>query len=66
MPNSGFLAALLCFALSASGASVEPPKLRLAEDVRPVHYSVNLTLVPDEDAFTGAIDIDLDIRKPAA
>jgi hypothetical protein len=65
MPKSCFLAALLCCAFSASEASVEPPKLRLGEDVRPVRYSVELTLIPDEDTFSGAIEIDLDIRKPA-
>lgn len=65
MPKSCFIAALLCCSYGASGASVEPPKLRLGDDVRPMHYSLNLNLNPDEDTFAGAIEIDLDIRKPA-
>ena len=44
-----------------------PPKFRLpAEVVGPVRYRVDLTLVPDQDTFTGAIDIDLQFTKPAA
>ena len=65
MPKSCFFAALLCCAFSASEASGAPPKLRLGEDVRPVRYHVDLTLIPDEDTFSGAIEIDLDIRKPS-
>jgi len=65
MPKPCFFAALFCCAFSASGASGEPPKLRLGEDVLPVRYSVDLTLIPDEDTFSGVIEIDLDIRKPA-
>ena len=45
------------------GASLEPPKLRLGDDVRPVRYRLDLTLVPEQDTFTGRIEIDLDIRK---
>lgn len=44
--------------------SPAPPKLRLPADVvRPVRYRVELTAIPDQDTFTGAIDIDLQFAK---
>jgi alanyl aminopeptidase len=56
--------ALALFSLSAFGA--EAPKLRLPDDVRPVKYAAELTLVPGEKTFSGAIDIDVDLAKPAS
>ncbi len=50
--------------LLATCALAEPPKLRLGDDVRPVRYRLDLTIVPQQDTFTGKIDIDLDVRKP--
>ncbi len=44
-----------------------PPKFRLPADVvGPLRYRVDLTVIPDQDTFTGAIDIDLQFTKPAA
>ena len=44
-----------------------PPKFRLsADEVGPIRYRVDLTLVPDQNTFTGAIDIDLQFAKPAS
>jgi alanyl aminopeptidase len=41
-----------------------PPKFRLpADEVGPIRYRVDLTIVPDQDTFTGAIDIDLQFAK---
>jgi cytosol alanyl aminopeptidase len=54
------------FHLSYAGAdeSLAPPKLRLPADVvGPVRYRVELTAIPDQDTFTGAIDIDLQFAK---
>ena len=54
------------FALCAlSAVAAEAPKLRLPEDVRPVRYAADLTLVPGEKTFSGAIDIDIELAKPA-
>src|SRR5262249_20329214 len=39
--------------------------LRLPDGARPVHYDVELTVVPTEDRFTGAVDIDLELAAPA-
>src|SRR5947207_6226026 len=55
----------LVFAFSAlSALAAEAPKLRLPEDIRPVRYAADLTLVPGEKTFSGAIDIDIEIAKP--
>jgi alanyl aminopeptidase len=49
------------------GENPVPPKFRLPADVvGPTRYRVDLTLMPDQDTFTGAIDIDLKFAKPAA
>jgi alanyl aminopeptidase len=60
MQSVGFVFALC--ALSAVAA--EAPKLRLPEDVRPVRYAADLTLIPGEKTFSGAIDIDVEVAKP--
>src|SRR5581483_1697007 len=41
-----------------------PPALQLPDTVRPVRYAVDLTIVPGKNSFTGAEDIDIDIREP--
>jgi len=44
--------------------SPTPRKLRLPADVvGPVRYRVELTTIPDQEIFTGAIDIDLQFAK---
>jgi len=55
-----------CFAfiIAAVCAFAEPPTLRLGDDVRPVRYRLDLTIVPRQDTFAGKIEIDLDVRKP--
>ena len=41
-----------------------PPAFRLPADVAaPVRYGVDLTVVPDQDAFTGAVDIKVRFSK---
>jgi alanyl aminopeptidase len=44
-------------------AQEAPPALRLPEGVRPLRYAVELSLRPDESAFRGAIEIDLEVRR---
>ena len=47
--------------------SPAPPKLRVPADlVGPVRYRVELTAIPDQDTFAGAIDIDLQFAKPTS
>ena len=56
----GMLAALPVWA----GNAPAPPKFRLPSEVAgPVRYAVDLTIVPDRDTFTGAIDIDLNFKQ---
>jgi len=59
--------ACLVFALCACTAfAAEAPKLRLPDDIRPTRYAADLTLIPGEKAFSGAIDIDVELVKPAS
>ena len=55
-----------CFALLLLGATAfaETPTLRLPDTVRPVRYRLDLTIVPQQDTFTGRIAIDLQVLKP--
>lgn len=57
------LAALWCRADAFAQAPV-PPTLRLPDSVQPRRYAVELTVVPVENSFRGAIDIELDVSKP--
>jgi alanyl aminopeptidase len=46
-------------------ATVEPsPTLRLDDSVRPTHYGAELTLVPNQDSFTGTVLIDVELSTP--
>jgi cytosol alanyl aminopeptidase len=56
------IAFLLLLAVCAFAA--EPPKLRLGDGVRPVRYRLDLTVIPQQDNFTGKIEIDLEVRNP--
>jgi alanyl aminopeptidase len=55
-------AVLLAFSQWAA-AQDAPPALRLPDGVRPLRYAVELTLRPEESAFRGAIEIDLEIQR---
>ena len=55
-------AALLMVLVSASVAA-EPPKFRLPDTASPVRYAVDLTVVPGESAFRGAVDIDFAVTE---
>ena len=47
-----------------AGSTPTPPKFRLPSEVAgPVRYAVDLTIVPDQDTFTGAIDIDVNFKQ---
>ncbi|RKI64290.1 M1 family peptidase [Corallococcus sp. AB049A] len=41
-----------------------PPALRLPDTVRPVHYALDLKLVPSEDTYPGSVTIDVEVREP--
>jgi len=51
-----------CHALAEQSPS--PPAFRLPADVvAPVRYRAELTIVPDQDTFTGTVEIDLHFAK---
>lgn len=60
------LGILLVFLPGVLPGQNQPPQFRLPTFAVPVHYSVTLTVVPDRDVFTGAVDIDLNFRESSA
>jgi cytosol alanyl aminopeptidase len=56
---------LLSLACSAAFAASDPqpPAFRLPTFAAPQHYSVVLTVAPDQDTFTGSVDIDLTFKE---
>ncbi len=41
-----------------------PPTLRLGDSVRPLAYELSLKVDPQQDGFTGRVEIDVDIQRP--
>src|SRR5580704_11712392 len=60
-----FSLVVACSLAAVAAPSLDPPKLRLSDNVQPSHYAVDLTVVPDRDTFQGAVDINVDIRTAA-
>jgi alanyl aminopeptidase len=58
---------LLPVLVLACTCSAQPsaPNLRLPSGVRPLHYAADLALNPGQDAFTGSIEIALEVSQPA-
>jgi len=54
--------ALLACLLVCSSALASP--LRLPDDAAPVRYEVTLAIDPRAEAFSGSVDIELDMRRP--
>jgi len=54
------LLALVCM---AAAFAQQPPQLRLPITVAPVRYTADLTIVPAQETFSGAIDIALKVRE---
>jgi len=54
----------LCAVLGAAGSAAEPPKLRLGSSVVPTSYTVELRVVPNEDEFSGRIEIAVRVNEP--
>ncbi|HEV2687540.1 MAG TPA: M1 family metallopeptidase [Bryobacteraceae bacterium] len=57
-----FLLPVLFLGSALAAPTLDPPKLRLPDTVRPTRYAVDLTIIPDRDTFHGAVDISLNIR----
>ncbi|MBU8899449.1 M1 family metallopeptidase [Corallococcus sp. M34] len=41
-----------------------PPDLRLADSVRPLHYELDLKLIPSDPTYSGSVTVDLEVREP--
>lgn len=52
--------------LAVSLLGQEAPKLRLPGDVRPIRYDLDLRIVPEQDDYSGRVDIDIEVRQPVA
>jgi alanyl aminopeptidase len=68
MRNSLLLRIAILAALTPNfcWAQNQPPQFRLPTFASPVHYSVNLTVAPDKDTFTGTVDIDLHYQEASS
>ena len=58
--------ALAFLACSLCSFATEAPKLRLGPEIRPTRYAAELTAVPASASFSGVIDIDVALAKPAS
>ena len=60
-------AALFCVSgRAAPNADLQPPPFRLPTLVAPQRYRVTLTVAPDQDTFTGQVDIDLNFKEASS
>ena len=41
-----------------------PPVLQLPRDVHPLHYALEMRIVPDEERFSGTAEIDVQLDEP--
>ena len=58
--------ALTFLATSVCLLAADSPKLRLSADIRPTRYAADLTAVPGTATFSGVLDIDIALAKPAS
>ena len=72
---AGFAAVLCVSGLTAVAEPAEidkgvavsaPPTLRLGVGVRPTHGSIDLTIIPERDSFTGSVDLDVETKTATA
>jgi len=42
----------------------EPPLLQLPQDVRPIRYALSLQVNPDQDSFSGTVEIAVEFDRP--
>ena len=63
LPITSFaLAACASWAAMGQGAEPVSPTLRLPATVRPLRQAVALRIDPNQETFTGSVDIDVDLR----
>jgi Aminopeptidase N len=54
--------ALFGIAVLLAAADNIAPGLLIPDDVKPLRYTVDLTLIPEQDQFSGTIDIEVEVR----
>jgi len=65
MAALSLLAPLALAALAADSAPT-PPKLRLPAGVRPIHYALDLHIVPANPTYSGTVTIDVRLDGPTS
>jgi len=73
--RAGLFAAFVCVALAACGGAKEAtettprvshaPEGRLPDGVRPTSYRLSLTIIPEQDAFSGTAVIGIELDEPS-
>src|SRR5579863_3079155 len=63
---SRLLGLIPCVSFLAFAATDTPPAVRLDDSVRPVRYAADLTLNPGATAFSGSVQIEVDVAKPTS
>jgi len=57
------LLSTFCAAAGMAQTQPQPPAFRLPGTAAPVRYAVKLTVAPDQDTFTGSVDIELNFKE---
>jgi cytosol alanyl aminopeptidase len=63
---AGLFSAMSYSAARAADTQPQPPQFRLPATAVPSHYNVRLTIVPNEDRFSGSADIDIKFSEPTS
>ncbi len=64
-----FLLALCAFVLPASALAQSAPPLptgKLPDTVKPIAYRLDMTILPEQERFSGHTEIDVELKQPAA
>jgi len=59
-----FLSTLALVAFSTAAGAQDYPAGQLPDTVVPTHYTLDLVTRPDQDAFSGQVTIDVDLKAP--
>ena len=64
-----FLLALCAFFLPTSALAQSAPPLptgKLPDTVKPIAYRLDMTILPEQERFSGHTEIDVELKQPAA
>ena len=57
-------ACLLVAPQAVAAADPPPPVMKLGDAVRPVAYTLDLTVLPESTSFEGKVEIDIELQRP--